>query len=228
MITGSLRELGSRRSRDGQLWQDRIPLIRSNSKIESLSCALARASTQEGCAKKRRNLSLRRTSRSRPNEASPFTVQQCEHLETKVCGASDELAAQYPYRNSGLNLACRRNQPFLASGGCIELPALGLRRTIWRLGLEQTCRPIQRTDSRHSRGGIGQSVWISIWLSRPQIRLLCLSLSLLPRDLREWAWLFRAIKRSHTNQKKALRSQIQWAHFVSHKGTSGGSTGGTA
>jgi hypothetical protein len=36
----------------------------------------------------------------------------------------------------------------------------------------------------------------------------------LPRNLREWAWLFRAIKRSHTNQKKALRSQIQWGQAV--------------
>ena len=32
-----------------------------------------------------------------------------------------------------------RNQQFLACGCCIALPALGVRQTVWRLGLEQTC-----------------------------------------------------------------------------------------
>ena len=49
---------------------------------------------------------------------------------------------------------------FLACGCCIALPALGMRRTVWRLGLEQTCRLIRKTDTRQSRERIGQSARI--------------------------------------------------------------------
>ena len=54
----------------------------------------------------------------------------------------------------------RRNQQFLACGCCIALPALGMRWTVWRLGLEQTCRLIRKTDTRQSRERVGQSARI--------------------------------------------------------------------
>jgi hypothetical protein len=73
--------------------------------------------------------------------------EQAQALETKVKGASDELAAQNLYRYSGLNLVYWRHQQYLACGCCIALPTLGMRGTVWRLGLEQTCGPIREPDT---------------------------------------------------------------------------------
>ena len=49
------------------------------------------------------------------------------------------MAVQDLYRYSDLYLAYWRNQQFLACGCCIAISTLGMRGTVWRLGLEQTC-----------------------------------------------------------------------------------------